>query len=391
MVVGTTLRHAAYSAATVPFPALLRRAYSNPYLVFVLILVADYAVLTFALTALAFPKPLHDIRLSDLGNTAIHLWHGWEAPMALFKEQRLSGLEILLALPPVFLDLALLEIIRNFGEFRRKDEDYIWLAQKENRLARFSTALRHLSNVKSQSTEARLAEIVSLIGVNQIAEAEKLARAFLETQHNPNTPERVLNVMMGAITAEPVSMGSRLALVKWAIGAGVMESSLVGSFYFFNWGDYFDELMDTITAAEDRYPIANAIIAFQNNKVDEALALLEKPSIQKPSDKIYALSSRLEVRVKNPAATPAQQLKIFRDFMANDLPQITKLFELCTEELERLAAVSSILALIPMARGLDPDVVEQLSYVADRFKGTIKDEDLLVAIRALDLTARSNA
>jgi hypothetical protein len=212
MLVGTTLRHVCYSIQTTPLPAVLRRVSASPYLAFLVVILADFSTLILALTALSASGSASRVTWVDFRNTASQLLQAQEPLKLLLQGTRLTEHQVIVGVVGILFYLALLKTLLAVKEFKRKNEDHIWLASRASALGNFAAAVRHLRRVEGWSVDARSAEIVALIGVNEVDKAEENVRQLLEYNNKDTSPERIFGEMWGASMLAPVSEDALVTL-----------------------------------------------------------------------------------------------------------------------------------------------------------------------------------
>ena len=391
VLASTALRHVGYSVQTTPLPAILRRVSANPYLAFLVIIAADFSTLVLALTALSAPGKLSSVTLDDLRGTANQLLQAQE-PLKLLRGMKLTEHQVIVGVVGLLFYLALFKTITELKEFKRRDEDYIWLAGAANMLGNFAAALRHLRKVESWNVEARSAEIVALIGVNEIDKAEQKARQLLEHSHKGISPEQIFGAMWQAYLIAPVPEDPLVTLYQHAVTSNVRDALVQDGMGVIEGNRHLQErALEVFAAAKDKYPLTIARLLALSGDRAAALEIVKQTNFPLLLDEVIASASQLTLTVSNPDTTPEADAQSFRDWAPTALPRIRELMKVAGQPWERVAAFAQAMGVLAIARHLAPDRVQELTFLCDTFKDESQVEDEVVGLKAVELRYQSLA
>ena len=385
VLASAALRHARYSIQSTPLPAVLRRVSANPYLAFLIIIAADFSTLVLTLTALSAPGKPSSVTLNDLRGTANQLLQAQE-PLKLLRGTRLTGHQVIVGIVGLLFYLALLKTLTEFKEFKRKDEDNIWLASAANVLGNFAVALRYLRKLESWNVAARAAEIVALIGVNEIDKAEQKVRQFLELSHKDTSPEQIFAIMWQAYLVAPVPEDPLVAVFQHAVNWNVRDAMVQDVMGGIEGNRHLQErALEVFSAVKDRYPLTIARLLAVSGQRTAALEILKQAQFPVLLDEVIGLVSQLALTVADPDTTLETDAQSFRDWAPSAVPRIRELMKVAGQPWERIEAYQQVMAVLVVARKLAPDKVEELTFLCDSFKDETQVEEAVVGLKAVEL------
>ncbi|HTR35097.1 MAG TPA: hypothetical protein VMH80_04305 [Bryobacteraceae bacterium] len=373
LVTSTSLRHLCYSIETTPLAVNLRRSRTNPYAAFLLIVAADYSTLVLALTCIFGAHKVSEVTLSDLWTMGTQLIHAEDTLWRMFKGTKLTPNEITIGVIGLLFYLALVKTLLEYKEFRRNDEDYVWLANAASRLGNFAAALRQLNNIHSWNAEAYSAKILALIGVNQVEEAEKQTQLLLEHQKKDASPEGVFGTLWQAYLLGPVSDNVGVALLQRAMDLKVRDAFLEDSVGV----DAANPLVqqkatDMFSLARDTYPLTLARVRAVSGDWAGVSEILRQFKPAFPVDEVIALVIGVAATVADPQTTAEQDSQNFRDWAAQSLPRIKLLIKEPLQPWEQVLMFSELQRTLLLARRLAPERVEEVIYLGDSVKAAAK-------------------
>jgi hypothetical protein len=387
MLACVTLRHLQYSIQTPSLPAVLRRASASPYVVFLTIVVADFSTLVIAFTGISKSTNVSGVTLSNLRDTAEQLLTARE-PLRLLKGIQLTAHQIIIATVGLLFYLALFKILGAFGEFRRNDEDYIWMASVDNTLGKFSAALRHLRNAKSWNTQARVNEIIALIGVNDVVRAEEQVCLALSSEHKELSSENIFGTMWQPVLYTPLPEDAQLAVFQVAIRLGVRDPLVQDCLATVTSSETLKlKLIDLFSLAKEKYPITLAKLLFAANKREAALEILKDTESPLILDDLVRRITLIFAILANPDTTASEDAEEFRGWLAANLPRIREFIkEKGTRSWERVIAFSQIKLVLQIAQKAAPANVEELTFLCDSLKVETEGQDASLGFKIAELS-----
>jgi hypothetical protein len=384
MVASASLRHLSYTVGTVSLPARLRRIGANPYAMFLVVAGADFSILVLGLTALNLPGKLDTITEPALIRTGHELLQSEGALWGIFKGARPSLHQLIVAFVGILFSLALLKVLKEFGEFKRKDEDYTWLAQVANRLGNFSASLRHLRNVKSWNLEARSAEIVALLGVNEIEKAAQKTWSMLESDHKDVSEATVFATMTNACLLPHMPQSAYLAILKRAVDTNVQDAMLQDGLVLVIQNNLQKEVIAFLSPVADRLPLTTARTYLLSGDFKTCLANLEGRSYSSDLDQLIGQVLIFTAYALKEETTQDQKVKSFASCATQAIPLVRKLNDAHIEPWERFICFEEVQRMLLFAHSFGPDRVEQLRFLADSIKDKLKDEDSVRRYTAIE-------
>jgi hypothetical protein len=385
VLIAISLRHARYSIQTTPLPAVFRRLSANPYFAFLALIAADFSTMVLALTALRAPGNFSSVTLDHLHSTANQLLQAQE-PLKLLRGGSLTEQQVIVGVIGLLFYLALFKTLTEYKEFRRQHEDYIWLASASNSLGNFSAALRHLRKVGSWNDQAHGAEIVALIGVNEIDKAAAKVRLFLENSHKDLSPEQIYASMWSACLLAPLADDTMLTLFQYSVTLNVrdafMQDSLVGTE---GNRSLQKKALDVFLPVKDKYPLTAAKLLFLLDDSAGALALLKEAPSPILLDEVIKLVLQLTINISEPNNSSEDNAKIFQDWWPLANAKLHELMKITGVPWERIGAYAQFLSIRVIASEIAPDRVDVLTYLCDSFKEETQGEEALRGFSVAEL------
>lgn len=375
MVASASLRHLSYTVGTVSLPARLRRFGANPYAMFLIVIAVDFSILVMGLTALSLPGKLDTITWQALIKTGHELLQSEGALKGILKGARPTVHELVVAFVGLLFSLALLKVLTQFGEFKRKDADYVWLAAIANRLGNFSTALRHLRNVKSWDTQARSVEMVALLGVNEVDKAAQKVQLLLEGEHHDTSDTRVFAEMVQACLMPHIPPSVYMAILKRGIDLNVLDAVMQDCVGLVLRNKLYQEAIALFSPVADRFPLSTARIYILADDSKAGIAILEAHPPVPDLDQLIGLVLTFTAYTFEEATTDDENVQNFATCASQAIPLIRKLNSKRGEQREQLTTFQEIQRLLTFAQKYGRDKVEELKFLADSIKDELRDED----------------
>ncbi len=384
MIASASFRHVSYIVGTVSLPAKLRRSAANTYALFLLVAAADFSTLILGLTALELGGKRGSIRWPALVKTGRELLQGEGALWNVLKGTRPSVHQLIVAFVGLLFSLALLKVLTEFREFKRRDEDYVWLAKTANVLGNFSDSLRYMRNVKSRDAESLSVETVALLGVNQIDDAAAKVKSMLEHQGKPATESMIFTNMINAFLLPRMPHSVYLAVLKRGIESNVPDTIMQDGMGLVAQHKLQQQALALFAEAGPSFPLSMARIHLLVNEPMEALASLEAHPPAPDLDKLIGQVLVLNVRLMDERTTPQEDAETFSRFARETIPLMRKLINSPLEQVQRIAIFLEIQRVLSFARKLGEDRVEELRFLADSLANQEKDEEFKRAIAIIE-------
>ncbi|HEV2135472.1 MAG TPA: hypothetical protein VGR47_14660 [Terracidiphilus sp.] len=383
MVASASLRHVSYVVGTVSLPARLRRAAASAYALFLAIAVFDFATLILGLTTLDLRGKAGSLTLSALVKTGRELWQAEGALWNILKGTRPTLHQLIVAFVGLLFSIALVKVATEFREFRRNDEDYVWLAKSANALGNFSDALRYLRNVQSSNTDSRSTEIVALLGVNQIDEAATKLKYSLEQDRKPATDELIFTNMMQAFLLPRMPQNVYLAVLKRAIDAKMADALMQDSLGLVSQYKLQQQALALFTAASASFPLSIARIHLISDELKETITTLETNPPASDLDKLIGQILVLMAHIMDEQTSSEQDAETFASFARETIPLIQKLVNAPLNQWQRITLYQEIQRALFWARKLGQDRVEELRFLANSVADQQKEDDFKQAIQVI--------
>ena len=374
MVASASFRHVSYIIGTVSLPARLRRAATSPYVLFLVVAGGDFATLILGLTAIELHARSTSITLAALVETGRELWQGESALRDILKGTRPTEQQLIVSIVGLLLSLAVLKVLTQFGEFRRTDEDWVWLAGAENLLGNFAVALRYLRNVKSWDKDSLSAEIVALLGVNQIEDAAAKVKSLLEQQREAISEGEIFRNLFQACLLPRMPQSVFPSVLKRSIDSKVPDALMQDALGLVVQNHLQQQSLELFNEDASSFPLSIARIHLLSKEREQCLAVLNAHLPAADLDKLIAQTMVFTARVIDPATTADQDAKTFSAFIEEAIPLMQKLIHAPMELWQNLLLYTEIERSLKFARALGEDKVQQLSYLADSLAEQQKDE-----------------
>ncbi len=389
MVMGSSvvLRHIRYSVVTEGLPIGLRRLSTNPYLVFLLIAVCDFLTLTLSFAILTADTVSLAFDQQHLLATAISLYRFQEL-IRILSGQALSFAQILTGIAGLLFYLALLRIAMSFRDFRRDDEDYHWLAARQNMLGNFAAGFRFLRRVKSITKTTEWHAVTSLLGLNEIERAERRAQSFLIQDGVSPTSDLTFSLMAHASFYAPIPDDSVLSLVRHGLEKQVSDIILQDTTVVFasNSKPVLEGLVEIFTPLHSKYPLTSAQLMILTNDNASAITLLDQAKPGSELEEITRLVMKLRATVADPTTTDEEDAEAFLHWIETTFPTIRELLPSLLQPTDKIIAFGQLAVLKKIATILGQErVQEQLTFILDELKEQLSGQTGESVIKALEI------
>ena len=384
MVGSASLRHVSYVVGTEALPAKLRRVAANTYALFLVVAVADFSTLILGLTALKLHGKMNPITWPALVKTGRELLQGEGALWSILKGARPNAHQIIVAFVGLLFSLALLKVLTQFREFKRKDEDYLWLAKSANILGNYSAALRYLRKVQGWNTDFRFAEIVALLGVNQVDDATAKTKSMLEHERKSVNEDIIFGSMMQALLSPRMPQNVYLTVLKRGIDSKVTDAFMQDCLGLVAQNKLQRQALDILDPAAPSFPLSIARIHLMVDEPKSALATLEAYPPVLDLDKLIGQVLALTARLMDEEATPEESVETFSSFAREAIPLMRKLTNSSLVQWQRIAVFFEIRRSLKFALIYGEDRVEELRFLADSVADQQTDDEFKRAIAVIE-------
>ena len=373
MVASASFRHINYAVGTTSLPAKLRRFESNTFVMFLIVVVADFSTLVLGLNAIESHGKWSSITWPSLVATGRQLYQGEGALWTILRGANPTVSQIVIAFVGLLFNLALLKVL--FRDFWRNDEDYTWLAITANTLGNFSIALRYLRKVKTWTQRSRSIEIVSLLGVNQIEEAATQAESLLVLLRTPSDENAVFANLINACLSPRMPHAVYLDVLQRGIDANVSDAWMQDCVGLVAQNQLQDAALAKFSKVAPSYPLTIARIHMLVNQFDQAAAAVETYPPTADLDRFVALVVALTVHLSDQTTTRQQDAQTFAAFADEAIPLIHKLLKSPLEHWQRIIFYTEIHRTIYLARTFAENRVEEFQHLSDKIADQQKDDE----------------
>lgn len=368
MLVAVAARLFSYVVGRNPLAARLRRSSTSPYLAFLVIIAADFVSLVATLTILGRVSGVQTLGFPDFKSTAEAVYKAQE-PIDILRGMTLNFHQIVTGIAGLLFYGALFKIVLEFGEFKRRDEDYVWLASTANELGQFSAAVKYLEKVEKWDQPAHAIKMIALVGVNDLDAAER--EAGMLSQANSAAPQNewiFLNLTDGCLLARaPTSVVA--AVLKRGVESGVRDVISQGSISQFAADETSaNEFLKVIAGAKEHYRMTGGVLEFLAGHGPEAASEIESVHYDDAISEFVRLVLLLRIKVGDNSTKPEEDSVAFHDWVATKLPEVKLLAKSLKEPFDCSIALTSLMGVVVYARYMAPETVEEVTYLCDALK-----------------------
>lgn len=376
MGASVVLRHIRYSVTTQSLPTSLRRLSASPYVVFILIAVCDFLTLTFSFAVISADALPSALTWQHLSATAIGLYRFRELAGILSGEV-LSFTQIMTGMAGLLFYLALLRIAMRFRDFRRDDDDYHWLAARQNLLGDFNAALRYLRRVEERTMTTGWHTIMALIGLNEVERAAHQAELYLGLLGAPATNQNVFAVMYRVCLHGPIPDDSVVSLIRYGIQHEVADLSLQDAVNVLglNSQSLVEPLSRVVSPVESKYPLTSAALMITADNTAGAIVLLDKATPGSELEEITRLVMRLRASLEDPNTTDEEDAETLRRWIESTFPTVRELLPSISQATDIVIAFGQLAALKVHAANLGEERLKgQITFLLGDLKEKVSGE-----------------
>ncbi len=365
-------RHIHYTFEIEGLPTRLRRTSTNPYLIFVMIILFDFLSLILSCVLIVSGYNIKLISLVDLETTSSILFRFREYFRFVSGEKLIIN-EVLVSIFGLFFYLALLRILLRFKEFKKQDVDYHWLANKQNMLGNFSNALRILKNIKTKTIVTELYSIIGLIGVNELEQAEERAKSFIIQKGDNPDKNKVFQVLIDACVIDPIPKNIVLSVLKRAIEQKVDDVRIqdaVGLFSLSN-EEYVSVLHDRLSPIKAEYPLAFANLNINMGNYLEAQNTLASATPGTELEEIVRLTMNARATLSNNDTNEDEDSIFLNDWLKINMPVIKNLLTNLDNAWEKAIIFGQLLFIRHVVTSMAEEWEQELIYILDQIKSQV--------------------
>lgn len=384
MTASVVFRHIRYSLAIPGLPVTLRRTSGSPYLIFLIIVVADFLTLVLGFALLKNGKAPPDVNLQDFMSTTLGLYKGQEISY-LLNGRHLSPIEIAIGTAGLLFYLALLQIALHFRDFRRTDEDYLWLAGQHIGLGAFTTALKYSTQVQSSVLEKNASQALSFLGVNQVEKAREKIAALSEDQRVGQPPALF---MLELCAYAPVPENVVASVFLQAIQDKVPDVRFQDTIHVVVLANpaFAPEFEALLRPHQGDYPLTYARLLWLSGLQPAALDTLKMASPGSELEEIVRLTLRLIISLDSPESTQAQNSQVFRQWANSDLPVVRNLLTALAKPWEKLVVFGQLNLVLIDAEKFGKEREQEISFLLGELRCQIEnDPQIAVHLKAMEI------
>ena len=381
IAVSVFFRHIRYVVEIESLPVRLRRASGISYITFITIVTCDLVTLILASTLLITNLSPSDIQQEHLATAVAGLFRFREL-IRLFSGVQLSPAEFIITITGLVFYLALIRVLLRFKEFRKTDEDYIWLATQNDRLGRFRIAMSQLRNVKNRTSQAEIATVVALLGLNQIQQAEDRVALVLQQNDQPHDADNIFAGLIDACVFTPIPEHILIAIFQRGIEQQVSDVRLQDAISIFA-GDsetIGNALTDIISETDNHYPLSRIALYIATGRFSEAQEVLNRTTPENSLEKIAHLVMFLRAELENPEITADEEDRIFMRWAETKLPTIVALLPELSTAWEKAFAFVFLAYPRFVATAIASDREQEISYLCDNLQRDVKGDSVAETI-----------
>jgi hypothetical protein len=177
IIAAVYLKHLGYLFNPASLQVRLRRGQANPYLSYVFIAVADLAAIVLSFNGILNWNQGHLFDSATLQSTSFKLLL-FKDFLEIFNNPPSSFTDYLIGFSGILFYLTLARSIMSFDDFRRRDSDYVVLAQAYRHLGMISDAKRILSISSPRETDAMIPRAMTYSSVGEYERSLSLCSGY---------------------------------------------------------------------------------------------------------------------------------------------------------------------------------------------------------------------
>ena len=381
-----TLRLLSFALLPGGLPQVLRRKTGRPYQTLVAIAICYVADLV-----LGFQLLLHEATgllpaSSALMNTIYWLFDVRSIGASVFSGTLPDPMQLFAGISGLSFYWALYNSMKRFWDFERNDDDFLNLAHNEIQKGNYSDALRLLSKISLKKDAARPLHIQGLVGLGEFTDAVNLAKV-LGGQQNGNAGEtdtdEALQTLSAIIPFAPYSPQRLANFYTWVVKNGasdVIAASIVPLLL----GEASREIKSACYAETVKlsrpYNLTKVILLLLLDDVTAALSISDAFRPNSPIEALFHSALSLQARLGHAMGNDQDPELVFQEWAATDVEKIQHIASELAETRERLMAIGTLTALVPLARQFDTMIGQQLEYYRDKLRHGLPSDDSASAI-----------
>lgn len=380
LAVQTILRQITYAVGLTSLPTQLRRTPRQPYLAFLVVAIADLFSFILILNAIinwgqggvfsvaALRTVFTHFYFSDLASVVKGIWHGNEPPLR----------DILVTGTGVLYNSTLLTSLLQFGDFIRKDEDYLYLASGYCTVGRYTEALHALDKIKSPTARSYTLRASAYIGVSRLDKATEECKQVLSLRRVEATPEHLFNILLASALWLPLGPGAYVELIKRGIEVG-SDVELANALNIFVQSGLAPPVALSLFAdpgVAQKMPLSYSILLIADKQVSEAqswLAGIQPTNL--PAKILRSYLVLIAATQANPDTKAEQDKDYFDSWSSKSLTEISDaVSNQSLQGLELLSIFAPILAIQLFAKRLHSHYEQPWLFLLEETKKRISTD-----------------
>jgi hypothetical protein len=314
-------RHIGYAITPGGLPRKIRRISNNPYAHFALISLMDFSVIVSSTALFSNIPSLYSVSLKNIFE-ASKSFFALSDIQTLIENHELSKNQLIIAIFAVVFNISVLSTIARYKEFRRDDEDLIWIATLKMITRNFSEAVRTLVKIKHPTQVSESLSIGAYLGVNNIETALEIAEKIAKsTEKNPN-----IDTIFVAISNVVMQYQIPKFVLEKVVKIGVqryVSDYLLMSVIMATFGDTEAiALRSTFVGVEANYPLSLSLVDVAEEKFDAARQRLREATPGSEVEEALRLVNLLMLMIGTKETTHEEDEVLFSEWLENDLQKI---------------------------------------------------------------------
>lgn len=364
------------AVGTPSLPSALKQSIGNPYLRFITIAIASYAVLTISLAVLM--AGFHGVTLQQVLSIREGMFDYTRFKAILSgRGGTLRVLDYVSASIGLLYSYTVADALLKWKKFKRTDEDYIAMASASMFLRQFTTVLALLEKVKNRTAVVYKLKAAAYVGVGWVEDARKLAAVAgsMVDEHDPYGPHGWLYIACLPFPLDQTILNRLLS--KW-LANGAPDYLVCGMFHAFLDVSRIsvEEINGQLDAVSNNgYPLTRAMLAMAGRDFTEAKKLLQKLDDDTPLSRTIRRCFLTIAESGEDGTGLEEQYRLFTEWLDVELPAIGKDFEAIENDSERIAAIMAVMSLVVFVEMFACKRIEEVRFQISRMKAKIQSEE----------------
>lgn len=374
-------KHLIYILELNGLPAKLRKRVKRPFNFFLIILIIDFIGIVLTISFLESIIKEQAISKEIVYNTVISFVDFKEQTKQLFFNENLVFFEIIKVLSIWLFYYSFISHVFKFNSFKKSNEDILWLMTRNNSLGKFNKNIRLVNNLKNKTESIFKAEVISLLGVNNIEGAKRIMLK-LNSELYLSNEQQIYEEFLPLLLTYEFNLDVVNEIVKDSIMVAVSDMKICGILRAIA-NDYEIEsyLINIFKNLEKDYPLTLIELYISDSQIEQAIVAINRniKLTNQNSDKIIMCKQYYECEL-NYIENKIELTEFINNWTENNLEEFENLISQVENNNELLVIYDHFVFINASINASNYTNKQKIDRIGENIKTLIPKDELVEKI-----------